>query len=442
MPTAVQTAALPLLLLIWTVSYFSTSCVGEGCIGVPVATGLGPDFRSKQAQIAILAPPHATSPRPEKATSPSMDLIVPKRALWEPPRPALPDPEPASETVQLSTQLSVSRKAFSELQKQLQCWAWNGRWIGQKPNSTFNYRWAPDASRCETPFRSFEGNDLCTALRGRPLRLVGDSITNEHFMSLAAPLCDNSTMKYVRGIAKDDPPRDGKWVAQTPRLSSCKICNGTNELSSVRTDRLLLDTEPIRTLGKGNLDFRWSEEIRGFNGVIVVNRGAHFRENDEVLAALNATTAFLREHTPNSLIFFRTTPPGHAGCVNQSEPIEFPQPPHILPFNWQRFWKQNVVVADLLHKKFPGVGLLDVTYPTALKADGHRTWKGDCLHYATTESYTFWNDLLGNALLAIDRAVGLGEEGKWTRIGETEAGFAFAGQGRGQERDDSGHGSL
>jgi len=67
----------------------------------------------------------------------------------------------------------------------------------------------------------------------------------------------------------------------------------------------------------------WSQHLAAFQsnaaaatpGVIVLDRGAHYRPLAEVLVGYQETLAYIRQQAPDAFIFIRTTPAGHPNCT-------------------------------------------------------------------------------------------------------------------------------
>ncbi|CAI5975703.1 unnamed protein product [Closterium sp. NIES-64] len=104
---------------------------------------------------------------------------------------------------------------------------------------------------------------------------------------------------------------------------------------------------------------------------------------------------------PEKLIIWRNTPPGHANCSGQKTPLKKRQDPGILPYNWDKFARQNKL-AEVIVKRY-GAAYMDVDSMTALRADGHKEFvpavnKVDCLHYCHPGPLDGWVEHLYNTL--------------------------------------------
>lgn len=393
--------AFPLLLLLATTVLFSLLRAETG----PRDVAFGPEFRAGLHRAAQGA--SRTRPLGAPVTRTILKIVGPTMAKGpdgeeQEPLPLPPLPPVRDAPIRITANTLLSSQRWHDLHERFQCWSWFGRWVAQPKNSRRQYRWTPDPS-CGS-FANFNDKELCAPFRNRKVRFVGDSLTQEHFRSVAFQVCDNATMKSVNEKVDTDPDEQGKWVFAFPKFTHCLYCDKA-ELGSVRTDRILVDTNPNRTLGWGNLDWPWTEDIRGFDGIVILNRGAHFRPLDMVLKAFREALAFIRKEAPRALVIYRTTAPGHKNCHQISEPLNHVQWQGNLPYSWAGFWEQNANVTEMIHREFPGVAVVDVAVPTALRGDGHNSYKNDCLHYAIHEPYSAWNDILVNTLIAIDDAV-------------------------------------
>ena len=112
---------------------------------------------------------------------------------------------------------------------------------------------------------------------------------------------------------------------------------------------------------------------------------------------IHATLAAVREAQPDTLLIYRSTPPGHADCARFTEPL--PSPPSLdgLPYNWTEFPRQNALVRPLVEAV--GGVWWDVNGMTELRADGHMTPFGDCLHHCSPGPIDAWVTALYNLLM-------------------------------------------
>ena len=67
---------------------------------------------------------------------------------------------------------------------------------------------------------------------------------------------------------------------------------------------------------------------------------------------MRAALRQLRLMAPNGLIIARSTPPGHVRCTEYAAPIDTPQDPAGLPYNWGGMAEQNEVVREEAERGF------------------------------------------------------------------------------------------
>lgn len=167
----------------------------------------------------------------------------------------------------------------------------------------------------------------------------------------------------------------------------------------------------------------------GATNLMVLNRGAHFRNSTEVLRVLNNTLSYMQTHHPYISLIYRSTSPAHPNCSETAfaKPLEdypryagwdpFPRPgepawrdpllknlamePSIErnydAYHWAEFYQQNQVVRAFLRRHFPRVLYLDVYPSTFLRPDSHMSSE-DCLHYCIPGPVDNWVVLFYNAL--------------------------------------------
>ena len=136
-----------------------------------------------------------------------------------------------------------------------------------------------------------------------------------------------------------------------------------------------------------------------------MNRGAHYENDEIVLAYLNSTLALIRSISPETIIVWRATIPGTHHCESYFEPFasmdQLPPretwPTSGWPYNWGLFERQNSLVRKLI-ANFPGVYYLDVVSASILRRESHPDSAGkglgkeknDCLHYCLPGPPDLW----------------------------------------------------
>ncbi|GJP64589.1 hypothetical protein CLOP_g21566 [Closterium sp. NIES-67] len=133
---------------------------------------------------------------------------------------------------------------------------------------------------------------------------------------------------------------------------------------------------------------------------IILNRGAHYTEDEQFVSQLNVTLAAIRAAAPHTLIVYRNTPPGHAHCKRHSKPFRYRQEAAQLPYHWGDFGRQNELARGLVERH--GGVYWDVDTATGLRPDGHvrlADGRADCLHYCLPGPADTWVQMLFNILL-------------------------------------------
>ncbi|CAI5479421.1 unnamed protein product [Closterium sp. Yama58-4] len=178
------------------------------------------------------------------------------------------------------------------------------------------------------------------------------------------------------------------------------VSYGNTTIAMVRND--VLHTNRTRHLDFPRLvSFPWFNDVLpgSDTAVLVLNRGAHYVEDEEFTEQLNRTLTRVREVAPDILIIYRSTPPGHAHCENITAPLKEPQDPASLPFHWGEFGRQNKLAKQMVEAV--GGVFMDVDPMTRLRGDGHMLPPNDCLHYCLPGPLDVWTQLLYNMLLQL-----------------------------------------
>ncbi|CAI5929297.1 unnamed protein product [Closterium sp. NIES-65] len=240
--------------------------------------------------------------------------------------------------------------------------------------------------------------------RGRLFLFLGDSLNEQ----LSEAFLNNLVLSLPKPVSEEHlrmeiPRYCSDWHNDSSvRHAFCKfysvsddVCPGLRA-AYVRTDQLtlsnprLFDRQP------------WSRmEVIREADVIIINRGPHYEEDELYAPVLERALMYLRSRFPEKLIIWRNTPPGHANCSGQKTPLKKRQDPGILPYNWDKFARQNKL-AEVIVKRY-GAAYMDVDSMTALRADGHKEFvpavnKVDCLHYCHPGPLDGWVEHLYNTL--------------------------------------------
>jgi len=261
---------------------------------------------------------------------------------------------------------------------------------------------------------------FCAALRAlAPLNreggvlFVGDSITDQHAVTLAALL--NASYR--------PPYPGGGW----------KIC-GSGRLAYKRNDFLTTalgprgeECEGLRQPGgpdgeklaeRCSLTWTHRNFLKNFD-VIVVNSGAHTIREDAIFRVqMQRAAAVLAENArASALKIWRDTVPGVAGC----ERTQFAEPLATLGeavayydshafFDGATFKRRNEIAAEIFRAHAGAIRLHAYT-PSIMRIDSHvgRHVTGgpiDCLHYCIPGPTMLWVDLLTNRMVQAARCAG------------------------------------
>lgn len=230
-----------------------------------------------------------------------------------------------------------------------------------------------DEEDCE--FRRFDQDLFCKVAKDKTIAFIGDSISLDHYMSVT----------HLLGEPRRVPGARFRNVQITST-----VCNGTVTLIGQRDFYLQLIGSVVE-----NHD----------PDVLVLNRGAHYTPDDQLLNDLhtriipdvhrwyaNCTRRLLSKQKDCALIW-RTSVPGHPDCLNVTLPTTSvtAMEQHLQqssdPHHWTQFAHQNqLVVRDVLlqqppqdsnHPRLPWT-IMDAYRFNILRPDLHKG--GDCLH--------------------------------------------------------------
>ncbi|CAI5473254.1 unnamed protein product [Closterium sp. Yama58-4] len=302
-----------------------------------------------------------------------------------------------------------------------------GRW---RVRESLKYRWNVN-SKCG-PWREFDSSELVRKLAGRRLLIVGDSLNGMLFAALRNALFmgfNRTPGQKRRKLPPNCAPTDslpafcGQWGREITSRAHHALCVEDTcadaSVAFVRSDAL--DPSPNLTLawpkligfpwlhllngrssGRGTRDVEQGEDASTERQVaaIVLNRGAHYTEDEQLVLELNATLSAIRAVAPNVLLIYRNTPPGHAHCKRRSKPFKYRQDAAQLPYHWGDFGRQNELARRVV-ERYGGV-YWDLDTSTGLRPDGHVMLKDgrvDCLHYCLPGPADTWVRMLFNMLM-------------------------------------------
>lgn len=278
----------------------------------------------------------------------------------------------------------------------------------------FDYAWRPDANctamanHAALNVGHYDREKFCQLLSNHTVFLMGDSLTEEYYMSVVSSLLktDNECMGST-AYMKSHTAVPGPTHFEV--LDTGKFSCGHSKVVNIRHDYFVV-SEPGQhyphtwPLGEQLWGAGWQHVLSPLKtDLLVVNRGAHFVEDHIVLDDLNKTLTYLTKTYGDSLsIIFRSTPPGHSDFEEKryAAPLKNKAEARMELYNWNKFEHQNHAVREFLHEHFERVIYMDVYPSTVLRADGHATEEG--LHYCLPGPIDQWTVFLYNILHILD----------------------------------------
>ena len=164
------------------------------------------------------------------------------------------------------------------------------------------WKWLPNAKndgKCY--FNShFHKNDFCNSMRNAVVSIIGDSLSWEHYSSLI----------QLNGIQTHQGFQHQSRELNTNIYQS--VCNGYTKVLYKRDDKLQNITSSL---------------LQNFPIVLILNRGAHYVPDDELIIDIRHNIKELNEHWISKCmkhnlkchLFWRTSVPGHPGCSIESK---------------------------------------------------------------------------------------------------------------------------
>lgn len=262
-----------------------------------------------------------------------------------------------------------------------ECEDWIPGGGGKKLRHNFCRTYAIHSSVCRNLTITFIRNDhLQVRTHGKtlcavPLAVaVAMSIRKGHLQEWTRTCCTFSAVEWL--LSYSCPPAWAVCLLENEGLYTVQhVC----VLLQISGNERKFDRQPF-------VRMRQLEEA----DVVVLNRGAHYRDNDHFVEGLRSAVRHIRNKYPEKLIVFRSSAPGHANCTNFVRPLQEPQDPQKLPnpyrepYMWHKFAEQNALAKGVVEEV--GGVFMDVDIMTRYRADGHQGLIEeinllDCLHY-------------------------------------------------------------
>lgn len=258
----------------------------------------------------------------------------------------------------------------------------------------YHHDWIPHAmaaGECRYPDTFFDREAFCHLVDSATISIIGDSLSWEHYRSLL----------QLNGLHPHQNFQHQSRELETNVVH--RICNGRAAAIYKRDDKLSNVTASIE---------------QNFPTILVLNRGAHFVPEDELMPGIRRVIGevqdWLTQCEKRGLqchFFWRTSVPGHPNCseaegpVNDLEKMEAliedlgSYNERSLTFHWYDYQKQNeLVIAEFRKANLASFEVLDGYYLLVRRPDEHRTGKGDCLHNCYPGKVDVYSQLLWHYL--------------------------------------------
>ena len=152
--------------------------------------------------------------------------------------------------------------------------------------------------RAAHTFFRFSNESYCQLMKNKTVAIVGDSISFAFYMSLS----------HLLGVPMANP-----LVREGNAIRTSEVCGGSSTLVARRD--FYLDTVQ-------SMVDEYSPDV------LVLNRGAHYKPDEELIAHLENTVfpqlhkwqSKCRANNKDCYLIWRTTVPGHPNCTSYTQP--------------------------------------------------------------------------------------------------------------------------
>jgi len=294
-------------------------------------------------------------------------------------------------------------------------------WMLDGPH--LKYYWHPK-DNCSIPYRSFDLPDFCDVAGGGAIMVVGDSVSmyaadswKNYILSKAGvTLCPTQDPKnrFTSSAAVHMDPTSVKADAPAGETAAPDEFPFCNNLKLYQFRDLTLTPPNSSHVFKAYNGQTWLENIKLLNvSMLIINTGAHFRSDEELLRTVNETLNNVRKLYPYVNIVWRSTPHGFHMFKNYllahplkredimfdkyDQPLYYPEGRSA--WNYGDFNRQNHLIQRLLNDYFPEVLYFDVFTPTVLRPDSRH----DHIHHCVPGPMDTWLEILYNIFILIWR---------------------------------------
>lgn len=253
-------------------------------------------------------------------------------------------------------------------------------------------------------YYNWDVSHFCKIMNGRNLLLIGDSLTQQLYVTIWSTFYSRVILK--KGMTIEDIEKERELLYTSCKASYCwheqlyAPCNGKFQVNCGDDPSFFVHYLQTDYLQSDARDSSYSNYILDNNiSIVLLNTGAHFNENAK--DNVNATLWNIFQNNPNISVIFRNTVPGHGFCPDlfTSSPLKSPQNlsdelyAKYHKYHWQYFHQINTDIEILLRDVYPQVIYMDVATSGVLRADSHIGLNHphiDCLHYCTPGPIDNW----------------------------------------------------
>jgi hypothetical protein len=254
--------------------------------------------------------------------------------------------------------------------------------------------------KCE--FTKWNKELFCELLQNETVVLIGDSLTQEHYLTLSdqlgtavyppAPVLHNTSDTNNA----TQPPKAPLLTPIEPTYEKY-ACNGTVEIYLRRDDYL----------NPQKVDWEVNNKLPT---IAVLNRGAHHVDDNSTVRLVQAYIESARtwqrkchEQNRQCTLVWRTSVPGHVNCgqymgggaINNLTLMETTLAGSAVArkFHWTDFQRQNQLILRALQESGIDYQILDAYYINMRRPDGHRSSR-DCLHSCVGSKIEVYSQIL------------------------------------------------